>query len=179
MTATAVPAGAGDSTPAGTAARPGLLGCPAVPAGTGIMPDLSWLPPGLWPARATLVARFTVPGKPQPKQRARVATSPRTGKRHGWTPEETTTAEAQVAWEFRRAVRQARPDPDSQFGLILFCHMPDLRVRDSDNLAKLVLDALNKILWKDDRQVPDLTIRRRLDRANPRTEATIYRIDAA
>ena len=34
---------------------------------------------------------------------------------------------------------------------------------DLDNSAKLALDACNKIVWKDDKQVVDLTVRKRYD----------------
>lgn len=44
---------------------------------------------------------------------------------------------------------------------------------DSDNLAKLVKDALNKVFWKDDSLVCDLNIKKRYDHDNPRTEITI------
>lgn len=44
---------------------------------------------------------------------------------------------------------------------------------DSDNLAKLVKDALNKTFWKDDSLVCDLNIKKRYGNDNPRTEITI------
>lgn len=44
---------------------------------------------------------------------------------------------------------------------------------DSDNLAKLVKDALNKVFWADDSLVCDLNIKKRYDNEFPRTEITI------
>lgn len=44
------------------------------------------------------------------------------------------------------------------------------RRQDVDNFNKLILDACNKILWKDDTQIIELTVRKFVDKANPRVE---------
>lgn len=48
----------------------------------------------------------------------------------------------------------------------------DLSRKDSDNLAKCVLDALNGIAYHDDRQVCEITARKRWS-ATPRTEIEV------
>lgn len=44
---------------------------------------------------------------------------------------------------------------------------------DIDNLAKLVLDALNGACWPDDSQVVSLEAHKGVDRENPRTEVVV------
>lgn len=53
------------------------------------------------------------------------------------------------------------------------------RVGDADNLLKLTLDAMNGIVWEDDRQVKELHVYLRDDRKNPRLEVTIEEVDMA
>jgi crossover junction endodeoxyribonuclease RusA len=132
--------------------------------------------PGLWPEDAVIVAQFTVPGPPRAKERARTVTLP-DGRRHSYTPTETAAAEARVLQWLRVFAPLVRPEPGAVYGVIVFFWQADeRRGRDGDNLAKLVLDALNGHAWPDDRHVPDLTVRRRLDPGRPRTEVTIYRV---
>jgi len=95
------------------------------------------------------VVRFTVPGEPRSKQRPRVTS-------HGtFTPKETIVAERKVrhAWE--------------ALGEQMFenCVLVDIefyngnkRRRDLDNMAKLVLDALNGSAYGDDYQVVELNL---------------------
>lgn len=48
------------------------------------------------------------------------------------------------------------------------------RKRDLDNHNKIVLDALNGIVWEDDKQIDDLhLVRNPADPVNPRVEVTI------
>jgi crossover junction endodeoxyribonuclease RusA len=48
------------------------------------------------------------------------------------------------------------------------------RRRDLDNQNKLILDALSGIVYEDDSQVAELTLRRRFDKDNPRIEISIW-----
>lgn len=121
----------------------------------------------------TLVVRFTIPGKPQPLQRARVG---RNG--HHYTPPESV--------EYQEKVRKCAalagcplfaPGCEVQL-LVVF---PDRRTRDVDNVAKGALDALqcNKrlarraIAWVNDSDVRRLVVEKAVDKANPRVEVCI------
>lgn len=48
---------------------------------------------------------------------------------------------------------------------------------DTDNRIKVILDSLNGVIWKDDKQVRDIHIRRRLDRQNPRLVVSWNTVD--
>jgi Holliday junction resolvase RusA-like endonuclease len=41
-------------------------------------------------------------------------------------------------------------------------------------MAKLILDALNKVAWADDHQIDELILWRGRDKDDPRTEVLIY-----
>lgn len=121
---------------------------------------------------------FTVPGKPQPKQRARRG---RGGK--WYTPTQTRLFEASVA-SYARVTINDHPmrtirgwNPSRPFRVTVVCYMPDKRRRDADNVAKAVLDACNGILWDDDNQVIDLRAIKAHDADNPRTAVTVEAID--
>ena len=118
---------------------------------------------------------FTIPGEPQGKQRPRSAF--RGGRVHTYDPEENAVNEQVVVVMFRQAVRDAGLDwapckyakvqitacyglpkgksrawrADALAGRLYPSRKPDL-----DNVAKLVLDALNGIAWQDDAGVVSL-----------------------
>jgi crossover junction endodeoxyribonuclease RusA len=60
-------------------------------------------------------------------------------------------------------------------------YMPDARTRDLDNIWKPMLDCLtHRGIWRDDSDIDDLRIRRGgIDKANPRVELTITKIEEA
>jgi len=97
------------------------------------------------------VVTFTVLGEPRSKQRPRVTA------RGTFTPQETIIAE--------RAVRDAwRSTGHPQFVYEVLVDITfyngNRRRRDLDNMAKLVLDALNKEAYADDVQVVELNVRK-------------------
>ena len=97
------------------------------------------------------VVRFTIDGEPKSKQRARVTA------RGTYTPTETREAEQRVrtAWE------QTNADPfEYQVIVTIDFFNGNKRRRDLDNMAKLVLDALNKVAYADDYQVVGLNLRK-------------------
>jgi len=97
------------------------------------------------------VVRFTVLGEPRSKQRPRVTA------RGTYTPTETRQAErtVQAAW------RATQADPFAfQVVVSIDFYNGNKRRRDLDNMAKLVLDALNKVAYADDYQVVGLNLRK-------------------
>lgn len=92
---------------------------------------------------------FTVRGEPRSKQRPRVTT------RGTFTPKETLEAEKAI-----REAYQLANGPFFEYGVIVEIEFynGNKRRRDIDNMAKLVLDGLNKVAFKDDWQVVELNL---------------------
>lgn len=114
---------------------------------------------------------FTVPwvrGKARPRFTRRGGT---------YTDGRTERAMDEIAWRFREVLAQGGHggevptfggDP-VQVSIHVHCELPKSRPKrveseeycftpDVDNVAKLVLDALNGVAWVDDRQVVGLTV---------------------
>ena len=105
---------------------------------------------------------FTVYGNPIPKARARVVNG------HSYTPATTTRFEHLVAAAARAAgVREATDQP---LRLEITFYRETRHRCDIDNLGKSILDGLNRIAWRDDNQVVDLILHKRICKENPRTE---------
>lgn len=108
-------------------------------------------------------------GEPQPKQRPRVVR----GGKGTYTPSRTKKAESQIGWLLLQQYPGIVTDQDHDF-------MVDLTFRcrrrntDADNLAKTVLDALNGIVWGDDRQVTELHVLVHRVATMPSTKIEIY-----
>jgi Holliday junction resolvase RusA-like endonuclease len=106
-------------------------------------------------------------GPPQPKERAR------RGKGGRWyTPERTRRFEDAVR-EMARLMAPHSWMTGEHYHVALTAYFPDARARDLDNVCKAVLDACNKVLWADDRQVVRVLLSREIDRALPRTEVLV------
>lgn len=95
--------------------------------------------------------RFTVYGEPKSKQRPRVTA------RGTYTPEETREAEHKVRAAWQKT--QAEPFTYQVVASIDFFN-GNRRRRDLDNMAKLVLDGLNKVAYADDHQIVALQLRK-------------------
>lgn len=111
---------------------------------------------------------FTVSGPPVPKARARLGRG-----RHWFTPDRTRNYERAVRWSALAAIARTRWQRQARYVVEVSAYFPDARRRDADNVGKSVLDACNGVLWDDDSQVAALTVRREIDRANPRTEVRV------
>lgn len=114
------------------------------------------------------VVRFEVPGEPRSKGRPRVT------QRGTYTPKETLVAERVV----RDAWRGLGEQP-FRFQLLVEIdfYNGNKRRRDLDNMAKLVLDALNKEAYEDDNQVVELNLRKfYTDKERARTVITLREI---
>jgi Holliday junction resolvase RusA-like endonuclease len=95
------------------------------------------------------VFRFEVIGPPRAKAR------PRFSGRFAYTPKTTKDAEKRI----QAAAKPIAPKdglPTDRWRLVVIFNMGNQRKPDVDNLAKLVMDALNGIFWEDDRQVCQL-----------------------
>ena len=116
--------------------------------------------------------KFTIIGEPQGKQR------PRHARGVVYTPKETKAYERAVAHEFHKAFPDWKPSAkpicmsiiaytrppkstskkrftDMVAGLIHPTKKPD-----ADNIAKIIMDALNGVAYEDDRQVVELIVRK-------------------
>jgi len=108
---------------------------------------------------------FSTPIIPIGKQRARK------GRNGFYTPDKTKEAEEVIAWYCREAMQQQSIDViDKPVKIKIKAYFPvkykDRHIKnnphinkpDVDNIAKLVLDALNKVLYTDDKLIYHLEI---------------------
>lgn len=117
----------------------------------------------------TASVSFTVPGKPQGKQRPRLGKGGRV-----YTPSATKRYEHMVAW----AALGARPrewSKQGRFVVEVTMYFADLRRRDVDNVLKGILDGMNGVLYEDDSQVVAASAIKWLDRETPRTVVVVRR----
>lgn len=63
---------------------------------------------------------------------------------------------------------------NGEIKVVIEIYFKDHRKQDVDNFNKLILDAGNNIIWQDDSQIVDLTVRKFIDTINPRVELYIY-----
>ena len=121
--------------------------------------------------------KIIIPGAPVPKARPRVVNG------RAYTPRTTADAEDRVAWMVKSVLPADQVWPsDALWGVVArFSCGSGARghLSDGDNLLKLVKDALNMIVWRDDRQVVD--VHYTVDRgcADPRTELELWAIPEA
>lgn len=95
--------------------------------------------------------RFTVPGRPQPKQRPRLGLRGR--RAYTYTPAETVAYEQLVGWMARSQAGSALPlDGPLAVRLAVFSNSRRHRA-DIDNICKSVLDGLTGVAYADDSQV--------------------------
>jgi Holliday junction resolvase RusA-like endonuclease len=97
------------------------------------------------------VVRFTVFGEPRSKQRARVT------KYGAYTPKETLLAEGNIRETWDSLGVNSFP---YHVLVSIDFYNGNKRRRDIDNMAKLVLDALNKHAYGDDNQIVALELRK-------------------
>jgi Holliday junction resolvase RusA-like endonuclease len=118
-----------------------------------------------------LAANLTIPGQPLPKER------PRFGKGRGYTSKATRDAEARVASSFRQQAGVTHAITEPLTGKVKFVtrfYRKNAVEADTDNLYKLVSDALNGIAWIDDKQIKKIRAEQEIDRDYPRTEIEIW-----
>ena len=117
--------------------------------------------------------QFAIPGHPPRKERPRVV------RGHAFTPKATKDAEKVIALLARKEMREAgeKMDSTSRFRLTVSAHFKGRVAADWDNIGKIVSDALNGIVWKDDRQVDDARVFRFLSSGPQSTEYTVVSVE--
>lgn len=99
---------------------------------------------------------FCVPGRPVPKARAR-----RGAGGHWYTPARSAAYADRVAacaWEARVRNHQGW-SLDGRYRVLIVARLFGRYRMDADNLSKQTLDACQRILWANDRQVREITVR--------------------
>ena len=122
----------------------------------------------MWRRFVSDLVRFTIPGKPQGKERPRLSKGGLV-----YTPRATKRYERAMAW----AALGARPLSwalTGHFRVEVVCYFPDNRRRDGDNVLKAVLDGMQGVLYDDDSQVTFALVIKNVDRERPRTEVMVY-----
>lgn len=116
--------------------------------------------------------RFTIPGVAVPKGRPRYTSSG-----HAYTPHRTKAYAEEVQWIARRTVASQPPFTGPVAVRIVEYRKGKPEARpDADNVAKNLLDALNKLVYEDDSQVVSLLVEKRRDAKNPRVEVEIEEV---
>lgn len=114
------------------------------------------------------VYEFSLPVAAHTKRR------PRFGRGRAYRPAGTRSWEELLAWRFIE--RYGRPLLAGAIRIEL--HFDGVQAnQDIDNLAKSCLDALNRVAFKDDRQVVELVVRKRTDGA-PKTRIAVSEVPA-
>jgi len=119
-----------------------------------------------------VLVRATHTGEPIPKARARY--SRRSGRM--FTPGETKDHQEELANIARSQIGAAEPDGDWAFGIRAVFYVQTHHRKDVDNMLKAVLDAMNKIVFRDDMQVKEIMGWSVMDCERPRTEFVVYRL---
>ena len=105
----------------------------------------------------TPMISFSIPGKPQPKQRPRVTS-------HGtYTPQATVDYERLVGWQCRSVYKGKPLTTALKLTVRVFFKLPKRTVKekgdwhtnrpDLDNIIKSIKDGLNGIAYEDDSQI--------------------------
>lgn len=135
---------------------------------------------------------FSVPGPPQGKARARTYYSSNLGRSISHTPDNTVLYENLIKTCYQNEVKTmfdnvplkvcitayfqpAKSTSKNQLSKMLQGEIFPTKKPDADNIAKVVLDALNGIAYPDDKQVVELVVRKRFEEF-PRVEIGIKKI---
>jgi Holliday junction resolvase RusA-like endonuclease len=130
---------------------------------------------------ACMQVRFTIPGKPQPLQRARLMRMRNGAVRH-YTPDESTEYQEKVRMV---AVLAGCPVFAKGCTVWMSIFLPDNRARDRDNIEKGIVDALQPkratktiparraVAWMNDHDIGTVHRRWEVDREQPRVELII------
>lgn len=132
---------------------------------------------------------FTIEGSPMGKQRPKVAVLGTSKYAHAYTPKETINYESRVIHEFRQVWRsKEKPfpfEPTEEISATIIAYfglqkshykkkginnegiaklegkINPTKAPDCDNIAKICLDALNGIAYKDDSSITSLVVEKK------------------
>ena len=107
---------------------------------------------------------FVVRGNPIPKQSFRVGN--KNGKVSGYTDPKGKAWQDAISWKAKEAMAGNAPLEGRVQVYIQFWRDSRRKV-DLDNLSKAVLDACNKIVWRDDKQIWKLELEKGYDKEKP------------
>lgn len=130
-----------------------------------------------WPttiAKSRLVAVGRLDEDCIPGQRARVT---RSGG--AYYSKRYTAYREQLGWTIKQSLRRlpSEPDADSSYGVRVAFARATRQRTDVDNVLKTVLDAATGIVWRDDSQVLEATIRKLgVQRDDPYLEFVLYTV---
>lgn len=132
---------------------------------------------------------FTIDGEPYGKARPQFSTY--NGRIRAITPQKTVAYERRVKWAYKKACKNFRFDDGVPLAVTIEAYygiakstsksraekmkageIVPTKKPDCDNVAKAVLDALNKIAYKDDAQIAQLTVIKRFS-STPRVEVCL------
>lgn len=98
------------------------------------------------------VIKIVVPGRPVPKAR------PRFGKQGNvYTPARTKQYEELVAWKTKEVIKEPLT---GNVAVYIKVYVKGDVFPDLDNIAKSILDGMNKVAYYDDKQVACLAVQR-------------------
>lgn len=134
-----------------------------------------------------MIVTFIIEGEPQGKGRHRT-----TKKGINYTPQKTLLYEnwiktcylsrvgekmlqGPIKMEIQAYFKIPKSTPKKYIEDMRTGKTPHIKKSDADNIAKVILDSLNKIAYKDDSQVCELHIKKMYS-DNPRVEVTIQEI---
>lgn len=138
-----------------------------------------YLPPRKRGERSDRMIRFTVPGKPQGKARVRIVYNPQLKRSLSYTPENTILYENLIKTRYLEVTDKKYDNKEPLHISITAFYEPPKSVSkkrreamlagyekpckkpDIDNIAKVILDALNDIAYHDDTQVISLSMQKK------------------
>lgn len=95
------------------------------------------------------------------------------------TQKQQKAAKQHIAWHAVAARPRGRWPMDAVYAVEVLGYWPDRRFGDVDRLMNLVMDALQGVTYRSDRQVRAQTSTMLLDRERPRTEVLVVPYDEA
>jgi crossover junction endodeoxyribonuclease RusA len=117
-----------------------------------------------------LIVSAVIDGNPLPKERPRVVNG------RAYTPKKTKDEEERIATLLKIASVVDIPVANDNIRLDADYFRGDRRRVDTENCAKLTMDAMNKVVVDDDSQITEIHLTMTRGDPNPRTEISVYRI---